>query len=63
MLRHFKIMSRHITKLKGKNIFHEKEILCHDIFQEQQGMKSWLQQCFYVATQETHVATITRQLK
>ena len=26
-------------------------------------MKSWLQQSFYVATQDAHVATITRQLQ
>ena len=40
MLRHFKIMLRHKTKLKGTKVCREKEILCRDIFQEQQGMKS-----------------------
>ena len=63
MLRHFKIMSRHKSKLKGKNLCRDKEILCRDIFQEQQGMKSWLQQRFYDATQDTHVTKITRKLQ
>ena len=39
MSRHFKIMSRHKTKLKGKKLCRDKEILCRDIFQEQQRMK------------------------
>ena len=63
MLRHFNILSRHKTKLKGKKLCRDKEISCRDIFQEQQRMTIWLHQSFYVATQDTFVVTITRQLQ
>ena len=53
-------MSQHKTKLKCEKLFHDKEILCCGIFQEQQEMTSGLQQSFNVATQDTNVATITR---
>ena len=39
-------MLRHKTNLKGKKLCHNKEILCHDIFKDQKGMKSCLQQRF-----------------
>ena len=55
-------MSRHKTKLKGEKLYRDKEILCHDIFKSSKNEKL-LQQCFYVMTQDTHVAKITRQLQ
>ena len=39
MSRHFKIMSGHKTKLEGEKLCQDKEILCRDIFLEQQIMK------------------------
>ena len=62
MARHFKIMSRHKTKLKGEKLCRDKEILCCDIFKNNKNEKL-LQKHFYVATQDTHVKTITRQLQ
>ena len=58
----YQIMSQHKARLKGKKLCRDKEILYRDIFQEQQGMTSMLQQSFYVMTQDSYVATITRQL-
>ena len=55
-------MSRHKTKLKGEKLCRDKEILCRDIFKSSKNEKL-LQQSFYIATQDTHVATITRQLQ
>ena len=62
MSRHFKIMSRHKTKLKIKKLYRDKEILCRDIFKSSKN-EMLSQQSFYVATQDIHVVTITRQLK
>ena len=34
-------MSRHKTKLEGEKLYCDKEILCRDIFLEQQRMKRY----------------------
>ena len=39
MSRHFKTMLQHKTKLKGKKLCWDKEILCRDILQKKQRMK------------------------
>ena len=62
MSQHFKIMSRHKTKLKGEKLCCDKEILCRDIFKSGKNEK-FFQKSFYVVTQDTHVTTITRQLQ
>ena len=56
-------MSQHKAKLKDKKFCRDKENSCCDIFQEQQRLISWLQQSFYVATQDTHIAIINSQLQ
>ena len=63
MFQHSKECHDEVEELMAKIFVTKKEILCPDIFQEQQGMTSWLQQSFYVTTQDTYVMTITRQLQ
>ena len=57
MSQHFKPMSQHKARLKDKKFCRDEDILCRDIFQEQQRMTSGLQQSFYVVTQDTHCKT------
>ena len=47
MSQHFKIMSRHKTKLKGEKLCRDKEILCCDIFKSSKNEK-FFQKSFYV---------------
>ena len=56
-------MSQHNARMEDKKFCGDKEISCCDIFQEQQRMIILLQQSIYVATQDTHVTTITSQLQ
>ena len=57
--RHFKIMSRHKTKLNGEKLCRDKEILCRDIFQEQQRMKCCCNKVFMLQ----HKTLMSRQLQ
>ena len=55
-------MSRHKTKMKSEKLCRDKEILCRDIFKSSKNEKL-LQKSFYSVTQDTHVATIIKQLQ
>ena len=57
-------MSQHKARLKDKKFCRDKEISYRNIFQELQGMTSWLQQSFYVVTitsqlQQNYVVTLS----
>ena len=51
---HFKIMSRHKTKLKGEKLCRDKEILCRDTMKSNKK-ETLLQQSFYVATYHSSI--------
>ena len=54
MLRHFKLMLQHRARLKDKKFCRDKETYVVTEFRSSRKV-------FYVATQDTHVATKTRQ--
>ena len=54
MSRHFKIMSRHKTKLKSEKIYQEKEILCRGTIKSSNN-ETLSQQSFYVATYHSSI--------